>query len=187
VKSAIPGDENVDFVFDERPELKECIRQYGNLQKESWRDRMERTGNCMPGNDERDIPLQMADLLIGEISNVFETNKPSEVLECINNAHQIIYDPPTPPKWFGEMHALHGFAQRTKDGDDVLQKKMHKEQEQSENLMADIKEAYAKRAEFDARFKLLSELSGQKDQYAEYIEERAKIWEKQRKRRQQSE
>jgi hypothetical protein len=64
---------------------------------------------------------------------------------------------------------------------------MHKDQGQSEKLMADIQEAHAKRAEFDARFKLLSELSGQKDQYAEHIEERAKIWEKQRRRRQQPE
>jgi Protein of unknown function (DUF3800) len=173
VHRAVPGDDKVDFIFDRRPELKQCIRVYEELRESSWR----RSGSCLPGDDKSNVALQMADLLAGEFLKIVETQKKSVAVACINTAQPVFHLRCTPPKWFPQMLALHGFGQSVKDDSDSLQKRIYGDRERSIQIISDARELILNRLEFEAHFKSLCEELGMGDQFSDYMRDCGEVWE----------
>ena len=177
----IPGDDKVDFIFERRPELKECISVYEEL-FEIWPNRMARAGTCVPSDDDTNVALQMADLLSWEFLQITDRNEQSEAFRCINEAHQIIYLPCTPPEWFPHALALHAFGQKVKDSSDVLQKRIYGDHENSVQLVEDVKSLISSRILFDALLKQLCETTDSLEYFSNYVKESDEAEEQIRKR-----
>jgi hypothetical protein len=57
----------VDFIFDDRTELRACIDAYNQIKANPFfASKMRDAGECVPGDDKKVAALQMADLLTGE-------------------------------------------------------------------------------------------------------------------------
>jgi hypothetical protein len=177
VNRAIPGDDKVDFIFDRRPELKQCIPVFEEYRESLWRG----SGTCVPDDDETNVALQMADLLASEFFKIVETQNQSEAVALINTAQPIFHLRCTPPKWFSYALALHGFCQSVKDDADSLQKRIYGHHEKSIQVIVDAQELLSNKLEFDNHFKNLCEQTGAMDQFSEYMKESDEVWVKLRK------
>jgi hypothetical protein len=182
VSSTIPGDDKVDFIFERRPELKQCISAYEDL-FEDWSDRMIRAGSCIPSDDETNVALQMADLLSWEFLQVVDRNEQSPAFSCINQARQIIYLPCSPPKCFPYALAVHSFGQTVKDEADLLQKRIYGDAEKSLELAENTLRLACSKADFDANFKNVCLLADCPEFFAQYLRECAEEEQKLRLRR----
>ena len=100
VDSYSPGDEKVDFVFDERRELAACIQMFDQMKTDPFfaSSVMRRAGQCSPGDDEEIAALQMADLLAWECSKVLDTKIRSDVFNLIVGSNQIVNIRCQPPR-----------------------------------------------------------------------------------------
>jgi hypothetical protein len=106
-----PGDEKIDFVFDERSELNACIRKYNEMKAIPFLAAiMRRAGQCSPGNDKEVAALQMADLLAWEFSNAAETKARSETFNLIADNNTIAHIACRPPRQFPDTLKLQKIA-----------------------------------------------------------------------------
>lgn len=107
-----PGDEKIDFVFDECSQLNACIEHYNWMKTTEpfLTDIMRRAGQCSPGNDKEIAALQMGDLLAREFSNVGETKLRSEAFNLIAENNMIVHIPCQPPRQMPNTLALQKIA-----------------------------------------------------------------------------
>jgi hypothetical protein len=180
VNAAIPGDDKVDFTFERRRELKECILTYEEL-FDSMPEYMQRAGSCIPGDDKTNVALQMADLLSWEFLQVVDRNAQSEAFKTINTAHPVFNFPLTPPGWFPYTLAIHSFGQSVKDVSDSLLKRIYGDKEKTFELVNDVQLLISNRLEFESHFKTLCEITGSMDFYYRYLSECSDIWKEMRK------
>ena len=73
--------ETVDFIFDERRELGQCISMFNELRELArgempWATVFGLAGTCIPGDDKKIPALQMGDLLAGEVSSMGNLGNP---------------------------------------------------------------------------------------------------------------
>jgi hypothetical protein len=125
---AYPGDEQVDFVFDNCSELPPCVEVYNSLKEDPMsRSSMRRAGSCTPGDDKNVAALQMADLLSGELFRHIETQIMSDALNVIREHNGIGHLNCQPPRQHVEVlrmaklgKQIHGeavsFIKKTKIG-----------------------------------------------------------------------
>lgn len=100
VDECAPGDEKVDFVFDERSELDGCIQMFNQMKANPFfaSSAMRRAGQCSAGDDEEIAALQMADLLAWEFSKVIETKIRGDAFNLIVSGNHIVHLPCQPPR-----------------------------------------------------------------------------------------
>lgn len=107
-----PGNDLVDFVFDERRELRACINIYNQMKATPFfaSSMMRRAGECVSGDDKVLAALQMADLLAGESCNYLDTKAKSDAFVTIRDNNKIVHVPCTPPRQFPNTLRLHKMA-----------------------------------------------------------------------------
>lgn len=85
-----PPAEKVDFVFDDRNELRANIDIFYKIKGDDFfKEMMSRAGDCMPGDDKQVVALQMADLLAWEFSQAGETRTMSEAFKVIREKNRV--------------------------------------------------------------------------------------------------
>jgi hypothetical protein len=171
VERTVSGDDKVDFIFERRPELRQCIPVYEELKNVIKPEWIGRAGSCIPDDDENSVALQMADLLSWEFLQVTDRNHQSEPFQAINRARQIFYLPCTPPRWFPYSLAVHRFGQSVKDVSDQLQKRIYGDKEKSLELLQDVQKLILDKAEFDGHFRSLCGLTENVELFSEYLHE----------------
>lgn len=98
LEAEYPDNEKVDFVFDERSELRACISTYYETKNHPlFAQRLRRAGECSSGTDDEIAALQMADLLAGELCENLNTRVKSDVLNVIRENNKIVQIHCTPP------------------------------------------------------------------------------------------
>jgi len=98
MQETTPATERVDFIFDDRTELRANIDIFYKMKNdEFFREIMSRAGECMPGDDKKIVALQMADLLAWEFSQAGDTHAVSEALTVIKEKNRIAHVRCQPP------------------------------------------------------------------------------------------
>jgi len=98
VDAKFSGDDKVDFIFDDRPELESCIEVYNLARNNPLFGFMKRAGVCVPGEDKTTPALQMADLLAGECCSYVDTKVKSDSFLLIRDINKIVHVPCKPPR-----------------------------------------------------------------------------------------
>jgi hypothetical protein len=102
-----PGDEKIDFVFDDCSQLTACIENYNWMKTEPFlKEIMRRAGQCSPGDDKQVAALQMGDLLAWEFSKFIETKARSKAFNLIAGSNTISHVLGEPPRQFPQTLAL---------------------------------------------------------------------------------
>lgn len=102
-----PGDEKVDFVFDDCSQLNGCIEHYNWMKTEPFLvETMRRAGQCSPGDDKEVAALQMGDLLASEFSKAGETKVRSAEFNLIAENNTICHIACRPPRQMPDTLAL---------------------------------------------------------------------------------
>lgn len=102
-----PGDEKVDFVFDQRTELTACIEHFNWAKTHPFlASILRRAGECAPGNDRDVVALQVGDLLAWEFCNRIDTKEKTGVFEVIVGSRKVAHIDCHPPRQFPATFAL---------------------------------------------------------------------------------
>ena len=134
--------ETVDFIFDDRRELGQCIAMFNELKELAgeempWAEIFSRAGTCTPGDDKETAVLQMGDLLAGEFSDMGNGgNTPTETWRCLTARRGVAHVPCDMPWAIPILVALQGKMKEVKDTAGRFLKRFHKEQERSAGLSA---------------------------------------------------
>ncbi len=132
--------EIVDFIFDERRELKQCISMFYELKDFAgddtpWSDIFGRAGTCTPGDDKKIAALQMGDLLASEFSNMGNTgSSPTEAWKLLATHRGIAHVHGDIPWAIPILVALQGKMKQVKDTAGKFLKRLYKDQEKSAEL-----------------------------------------------------
>jgi hypothetical protein len=157
-----PG-ETVDFVFDERRELPQCISfldQLKDLAREygPWANVFSSAGNCTSGDDKQICALQMADLLAGEFCTMGNGNPPSDSWKSLAALRGVAHIPCEMPWPIPVLVALQGMAKQIKDASGKILKRIYKDKERSPELAADCDELIANQILYEVAIKTLMEI-----------------------------
>jgi hypothetical protein len=157
-------EETVDFVFDERRELRQCISLLGQLKELAqeygpWINVFSRVGSCVPGDDTKAVALQMADLLAGEFSAIGNAgDSPSETWKRLVARRGVIHVPCDMPSPIPVLVALEGFRKQLEIESEKILKRIHKDKESGSELSADCDELIAKQIFYQATIDTLMEI-----------------------------
>jgi len=111
VDAKYPGDDKVDFIFDDRTELSACIGVYNQMMANLvFAPFMRRAGVCVPGDDKITAALQMADLLAGECCDHMDKKAKSAAFLTMRDKNKIVHIPCVPPAQFPNTLRLHKIA-----------------------------------------------------------------------------
>ena len=156
--------ESVDFIFDERRELRQCISMFDQLKELArdnmpWAEHFSRAGTCTPGDDKKIAALQMGDLLASEFSDMGNAgNPPSEAWKSLA-AHQGIVHVACDMPWpIPILVELQGFGKEIQDESGKILKRIYKDGEKGPELMADCDSLIAKQKLFEAAMNRLIEI-----------------------------
>lgn len=136
-------EDTVNFVFDERRELAQCIAMLSELKELAqdygpWVNVFSRAGTCIAGNDKNNVALQMADLLAGEFCAMGNAGKPpSEAWKLLVSHRAVVHIPCDMPLAIPMLVALQGMAKQIKDASGKILKRIYKDQERSPELQAE--------------------------------------------------
>jgi Protein of unknown function (DUF3800) len=162
------GNDKVDFVFDQRSELKSCISMYA-FSKEVHPELMARAGTCIPGDDKETIALQMADLLAGIVSLQAEKGEVGEPWRIIAGNKKIAFFRADPPwKLFPTLAAMQ-MAKRIKKNADTILRRIYGDKEQSLQLIEDLQYLILRKDAFEQDFAKLEALYAQDVRYQEMV------------------
>ncbi len=134
--------ETVDFIFDDRRELGQCIAMFDELkelagEETPWADIFSRAGTCTPGDDKVTAALQMGDLLAGEFSDMGNGgNPPTETWRHLTARRGVAHVPCDMPWAIPVLVALQGKIKDVRDTVGRFLKRFHKDQERSADLSA---------------------------------------------------
>ena len=155
-----PDEATVDFVFDERRELAQCVSLLNELKELAqeyapWTNAFSRAGTCTPGDDKKVVPLQMGDLLAGEFSSMGNAeNPPSEAWKRLS-VRGIVHIPCDMPRPIPILIALQGMGKQIKDSSGKILKRIYKDKERTSELAADCDDLIARQALFEAAMNTL--------------------------------
>jgi hypothetical protein len=169
--AAIPTDEKVDFVFDVRGELSQCIATYNALKTSRCVKGMSRAGECTPGDDKQFAALQMADLLAWECSNSVRTRVMTGPFDVIIKRNRVVHIPCVPPPLFEQTLALQRMGVDVQRDAHSKLKRIYGDKEKSAELVNDVVELARQKASFDIQFEQLSSLYQMHDGYNKFITE----------------
>ena len=166
VKDRHPG-ETVDFIFDERRELGQCISLLNQLKGlalehgiwENAENVFGRAGTCTSADDKRTVGLQMADLLAGEFSAMLNYgDSASEAWKRLVARREIAHVPCDMPSPIPLLVALEGFRKQIQDESGKIRKRIYKDKEDSPELAAECDELIANRILYQAAVNALMQM-----------------------------
>jgi hypothetical protein len=157
-------EETVDFVFDERRELGQCISLLNQLKELAqeygpWVNVFSRAGVCIPADDKKTAALQMADLLAGEFSAMGNVgDPPSEAWKRLvvrRDVAHVFCDMPWP---IPVLVALQGLGKQIQDTSGKILKRVYKDKERTPELAADCDDLLANQVLYEAAVNMLMEI-----------------------------
>lgn len=169
VHHAYPG-ERVDFVFDERTELRACIQAYYEMKADPDNEIMRCAGQCDPGTDIDFLPLQMADLLAWECSYTVKTESMTDSFDEIMCSNGVVTIPCQPPPLLNPTLELAKLGQDVQRAAADILRRFYRENERSLELAADTLDLVQQKAYFDIALKRLSSLYEQDEEYRRFKE-----------------
>jgi hypothetical protein len=161
-----PG-EIVDFIFDERRELGQCISFLNQLKElaqeygiwENAANVFGRAGTCTPADDKKTAALQMGDLLCGEFSAMRNGGEPpSEIWRRLVVRREVVHifcDMPWP---IPVLVALQGLGKQIQDASGKILKRVYGDKERSSELAVDCDDLIAKQVLFETAMNTLMEI-----------------------------
>ena len=155
----------VDFIFDERRELEQCIARFIELKRlagemgQEVLDVFSRAGTCTPANDKSVVALQMGDLLAGEFAAMQNAGEaPSATWKQIASRRQIVHMPCKIPRVAPVLVALEGMDKHIKDASGRILKRIYKNKESSPELAAECDGLIAKYVLQETAINMLMEI-----------------------------
>jgi hypothetical protein len=132
------GEDKVDFIFDCRQELKECIPFFYDLKNKASSSSYRRCGTCIPGNDQELAPLQMADLLGGELSSSLPLVPAGTPLAKATGSRGFIHIPCKVPSFIPDVQQLHTIGKKIFDRTESVKKRYFRDGDHSPELWAEV-------------------------------------------------
>ena len=157
-------EEIVDFVFDERRELGQCISLLSQLKElaqeyGAWVNVFSRAGVCIPADDKTTAALQMGDLLAGEFSSMGNIgNPPSEAWRLLTTHHEIAHISCDLPWAIPILIAIQGWGKQIQDTSGKILKRIYKDKERTPELAADCDDLIAKQVLYETAINTLMEI-----------------------------
>lgn len=166
-----PG-EKVDFVFDERKELRACIAAYYEMRADADNEIMRCAGQCDPGND-IDVPaLQMADLLAWEASYTIRTETMTDAFDAIICSNGVVTIPCQPPPLLNPTLELGKLGQDAQRAAADIQKRFYGDNERSPELAAETLDLVQRAAFFNIALERLKSIYEQDEGYRRFMAKR---------------
>jgi hypothetical protein len=134
----IPADEKVDFIFDERSELKQCIPFFYEWKRSKEMPVHSRAGTCGPGSDQALAPLQMADLLAGECLSLLRTDCAGQLIVGATGPRGFIHLPVEVPEVVVDSLRMQAIGKKIFDRVKAINRRYHKDKERSPELSAEM-------------------------------------------------
>jgi hypothetical protein len=159
--SKLQREHRVDFIFDQRNELRACINTYDELKERSTALWAAHAGVCLPGNDKEIHALQMADLLAGEFFDSSKAGSPSESYLLMNRARPIAHMPCTPPSALPEVLETQKRGAEIQRSAQRLLKRIYGDKEKSWGLVSDVVELRKEIAFFNLQYQRLCRLKSE--------------------------
>lgn len=154
--SRLKGDYIVDFVFDDRKELRACCDSYDRMKRMKSSHTMQHAGVCTPRDDKQVAALQMADLLSWEFSHFEHSSVRLEPLQIILTARPIVRLPCYLPPDVADVTSLHKEAVYVKKAADRLLKRIYGDKEKSLELIKDVDQLQKREAVFNLQLDRLT-------------------------------
>jgi hypothetical protein len=164
----IEGTDQVDFIFDHRNELDECIPFVNKLKRSESLPCNRRFGTCTPGDDKALVPLQMADLLAGEFYQSFVTHSAGVPLALATGRRGFIHIPCRVPNFIPEIQHLHGVGKKITDRVKLAKKKYYRDGERSSELLGEIDFLLMFWKLFEAQLEKVTSGAGMEELWKEY-------------------
>lgn len=153
--------QTVDFIFDNRQELRGCIATYEemrNAEQFPWRRAFTNAGSCTSGDDREVVALQMADLLSGEFSSMANGSEPpSPAWKAITAVRSVIHIPCDLPPLVPVFIDLRSLGKEIQGLAGNFLRRFYKDEDRSEDLLNDFHELVERKAVFDAAMRLVEE------------------------------
>jgi Protein of unknown function (DUF3800) len=172
VCAEVAGDDKVDFIFDERTELNECIPFIRDLKEKGTLPCNHRFGTCIPGDDKILVPLQMADMLAGEFSSSLVTNIAAPSLVHATGKRGFIHIPAPVPEFIPDIQSLHSAARKIVERMDVAKKKYFRDGDRSSDLWNEVQALHLIWNMFEAQLEKLTSGIGMQEIWEEYKRKR---------------
>lgn len=156
--------ETVDFIFDERRELPQCISLLNQLKELAqefgpWVNVFSRAGVCIPADDKKTAALQMGDLLAGEFSAMGNLgDPPSDEWKRLVIRQSVVHLSCEMPWAIPILVALQGMGKQIQDTSGEILKRIYKDKEMTPELSADCDDLIAKQVLYEAAMNTLMEI-----------------------------
>jgi hypothetical protein len=161
--------DKVDFIFDRRKELDACIATFNEMKSYQWLDIMKFAGECIPGDDEELVALQMADLLSGEFANLISTRISSNTWKILVNRYPVVHVPCVMPPRIPNVLELQKVSRAIKIDCGRILKRIYRDKEKSMELLVDVRELMLRKAYFDLQFQRLKSSFQSETSYTDFI------------------
>jgi len=158
MENNLKTDEKVDFVFDERSELKACISTYNEMKSSGLVRTLRCAGECRPGDDKKLPALQMADLLTWEFSGFVKNGFTNEPFKAIARRNKVIHIHGAPPSLLGMIFAVQKMGRDVQDDSASILKRIYKDKEKTVKLLNDTIELIRGKEVFDIQMQRLTSL-----------------------------
>jgi hypothetical protein len=169
MQEKIRNNETVDFIFDERNELRSCISTYYEMKASGMFEIFRRAGQCNPGTDDAYSALQMADLLAWEFSNYSKTKIATPPFSLIAAHNEIIPIERNVPPLLDKTFQLHKASADISAKASELLRRYHKEKDRTPELLGELRLLGSSGENFTAEFQKLIGLYEGHDIYNEWI------------------
>lgn len=169
-------EETVDFIFDERRELGQCISLFNRLKELAsgdtpWGEVFSRAGTCTSADDKKTVALQMGDLLAGEFSGMGNSgNAPTEAWRRLATLHGIAHIRCDMPWPIPILVALQGMGKQITDASGKILKRIYKDRERSPELLKECDDLIAKQILFETALKYLTEIHEEDEGFKRFRE-----------------
>lgn len=175
-------DQTVDFVFDERRELGQCIFLLNQLKEVAgeygpWVNVFSRVGTCTPADDKKTAALQMADLLAGEFDAMGNGgDPPSDTWKRLVERRGVGHIRCEMPWAIPLLVGLQGWEKQIRDTRGRILKRVNKDKERTPELEKDCDALIAKMALYESVFNALLE-AHQSDERFRQFQKMMRAWE----------
>jgi hypothetical protein len=170
----VHADEKVDFIFDERTELRLCIAHFNELKAMEdcpWSEILSRSGTCTQETDTRVLALQMADLLCGEFSSMGNRgDKASDAWRSLTAKNGIARIPCDMPPAIPYLIAMQGMRKNIIDSTGEYLRRSKNESESSASLLKEFDRIVESKIFFDAALNVLRQMHEADPEYRRFTE-----------------
>jgi len=157
--------DKVDFIFDENSHFRACRETYYDMKAVDASPFFACAGECLSGNDKEYLPLQMGDLLSGEVNLQIQGRPVQRPWQIIAGARKVIQFPAQPPTEIKEIMNMQEQAHEIARLAREIQKRFYRDKERSVEMLNDALALCLMRKRFDTKMSSMQELYKRDEEY----------------------